>query len=127
MDKYTITFNGKPYRFNLDKINQYCLVSGNKAGNESEITEAYDYDENGEFRLTSKINREITTPGNSQDDMIMYDFIKTMVSRLIESTLPVSAVATQADFGLAIAFNTMLSYGMIEEADEEDMETTETE
>ena len=126
MNKYTLTFNGKQYRFNLDKINQYCLVSGNKAGNESEITEAYETDENGEFHLTSKINREITTPGNSQDDMIMYDFIKTMVTRLIESPMPVYATETQVDFGLAIAFNTMLSYGMIEEAVDVE-EKTETE
>ena len=126
MDKYTLTFNGKRYRFNLDKINQYCLVSGNKAGNESEITEAYETDENGEFHLTSKINREITTPGNSQDDMIMYDFLKTMVTRLIESSMPVYANETQTDFGLAIAFNTMLSYGMIEEAVDQE-ERTETE
>ena len=119
MNNYTLTFNGKAYRFNLDKINQYCLVSSNKAGSESEITEAYETDENGEFHLTSKINREITTPGNSQDDMIMYEFLKTMVSKLIDSTLPVSAVESQADFGFAIAFNTMVSYGMIEEVKEE--------
>ena len=125
MNNYTLTFNGKHYRFNLDKINQYCLVSGNKAGNESEITEAYETDENGEFHLTSKINREITTPGNSQDDMIMYDFIKTMVVRLVESQMPVYANETQTDFGLAIAFNTMIFYGMIEEVTNEEQNKTE--
>lgn len=125
MNKYTLTFNGKHYRFNLDKINQYCLVSSNKAGNESEITEAYETDENGEFHLTSKINREITTPGNSQDDMIMYDFLKTMVSKLIDSDMPVYSVETQADFGFAIAFNTLISYGMIEEVSNEEENKTE--
>ena len=118
MNNYTLTFNGKHYKFNLDKINDYCLVSSTKPGNESEITEAYESDENGDFRLTSKINREITTAGNSQDDVIMYDFVKTMVMKLIDTSMPVSSVETQADFGFAIAFNTMLSYGMIEEIKE---------
>ena len=118
MDNYTITFNNKTYRFNLDKINQFCLVSGEKPGNEREITEAYDFDENGEFRLTSKINREITTQGNIQDDMISYDFVKTMVVKLIDSSIPVTSVSNQADFGFAISFNTLVSYGMIEEIKE---------
>ena len=118
MNNYTLTFNNKMYKLNLDKINQFCLVSGDKMGSEREITEAYEYDESGEFHLTSKINREITTPGNSQDDMIIYDFVKTMVTKLIESPLPVTASSMQADFGFAIAFNTLISYGMIEEITE---------
>lgn len=118
MDNYTLTFNNRTYKLNLDRINEFCLVSGNKPGSEREITEAYEIDDAGEFHLTSKINREITTPGNSQDDMIIYDFVKTMVTRLIESSFPVTATQQQADFGFAIAFNTLLSYGMIEEITE---------
>ena len=117
-DKFTLTFNGKYYRLNLDKINQFCLVSGEKPGSERELTEAYEYDENGEFRLTSKINREITTPGNSQDDMIIYDFVKTMVTKLIESPMPLIVTEEQADFGFALAFNSLISYGMLEEITE---------
>ena len=118
MDKYTLTFNGKYYSLNMDRISQYCLVSSEKPSNESEITEAYDYDENGEFRLTSKINREITSPGNSQGDMFTYDLIKMLITKLIECPLPVYSNETQTDFGFAVAFNTLVSYGMIEEIKE---------
>ena len=118
MSKYTLTYNGKKYQLNLDKINEFCLVSGNKPGNEREITEAYEYDETGEIHLTSKINREITTPGNSQEDMIIYDFVKTMVAKLIDCPMPVMINESQADFGFALAFNTLIAYGMLEEITE---------
>ena len=46
-DKFSLTFNGKHYRLNIRKINEFCLVSSGKNGNEREITEAYENDENG--------------------------------------------------------------------------------
>ena len=114
-DKFSLTFNGKYYRLNIKKINEFCLVSGEKNGNEREITEAYESDENGEFRLSSKINREITTAGNSQEDMIVYDFIKSLVSKLLECNVDTRDTENDVDFGFALAFNTLLTEGMIEE------------
>ena len=114
-DKFSLTFNGKYYRLNINRINEFCLVSGCKNGNEREITEAYENDENGEFRLASKIHREITTPGNSQEDMIVYDFIKGLVSKLLDCSVNTRDTETDVDFGFALAFNTLLTEGMIEE------------
>ena len=114
-DKFSLTFNGKHYRLNIKRINDFCLVSSGKNGNEREITEAYENDENGEFRLSSKINREITTAGNSQEDMIVYDFIKSLVTKLLECDVKVTDSENQVDFGFALAFNTLISEGMIEE------------
>lgn len=117
-ENYSITFNGKYYRLNIEKINQFCLISSGKAGSEGEITEAYESGEDGQFRLTSRINREITTQGNSQDDMIVYDFIKSLAVKLIDCQVRVTDNEYQVDFGFALAFNTMLAYGMIEEITE---------
>ena len=117
-DKYSLTFNGKYYKLNIEKINSFCLVSSGKTGSEGEITEAYDFDENGEFRLSSKINREITTAGNNQDDMIVYDFIKVLVTKLLECQVNTNDTENQVDFGFALAFNTLVAAGMLEEITE---------
>ena len=114
-DKFSLTFNGKYYRLNIKKINEFCLVSSGKDNNEREITEAYENDENGEFRLSSKINREITTAGNTQEDMIVYDFIKGLVAKLLECSVDTRDTENDVDFGFALAFNTLLTEGMIEE------------
>ena len=37
-DKFSLTFNGKHYKLNIERINRFCLVSSEKTGNESEIT-----------------------------------------------------------------------------------------
>ena len=113
--KYSLTFNGKYYKLNIERINNFCLVSSGKNGNEREITEAYENDEKGEFRLSSKINREITPAGNSQEDMIVYDFIKGLVSKLLECNVATRDTENDVDFGFALAFNTLLTEGMIEE------------
>ena len=118
-DKYTLTYDGKFYRINLDKITEYCLISIRKPGSENEITEAYEYDDNGEFRLTSKMNREITSPGAFQNDMIIYDFVKALITKVLDTPMTVTSTETQVDFGFALAFNTLLEYGMVEEIKEE--------
>lgn len=117
-DKFSLTFNGKYYRLNIQRINNFCLVSSGKTGSEGEITEAYETDENGEFRLSSKINREITTTGNTQEDMIVYDFVKGLVVKLLDSQVDAKDTENQVDFGFALSFNTLLSEGMIEEITE---------
>ena len=117
-DKYTLTFDGKYYKLNIERINKFCLVSSGKNSSEGEITEAYETDENGEFRLSSKINREITSTGNGQEDMIVYDFVKSLVAKLLESNVDTIDTEKQVDFGFALAFNTLLAEGMIEEITE---------
>lgn len=113
--KYSLTFNGKRYRLNIKKINEFCLVSNGKNGNEREITEAYESDERGEFRLSSKINREITTAPNSQEDMIVYDFVKVLVTKLLDANVSTLDNEHAVDFGFSLAFNTLLTEGMLEE------------
>ena len=113
--KYSLTFSGKYYKLNIKKINDFCLVSSGRPTSEGEITEAYEIDTEGEFHLTSKINREVTSAGNTQDDVIVYDFIRGLVTKLLETNVKTTDTDTQVDFGFALAFNTLLSEGMIEE------------
>ena len=114
-NKFSLTFDGKFYRLNLERVNEFCLISRGKTNSEGEITEAYESDENGEFHLTSKINREIKTAANNQDDMITYDFVKMLVGRLIESSVSTRENENDVDFGFALVFNTLMSEGMLEE------------
>ena len=114
-ENYLLTFNGKRYKLNLDKINDFCLNAKGDANEEREITEAYEVDENGTFDMTSKINREVTSKGNSQENMIVYDFVKTLINKIVDSSLLVEATEKQTEIGFALIFNTLLSYGMVEE------------
>ena len=117
-DKYSLTFSGKKYRINLDVLNKVCLIPQEKVNPDREITEAYEIDDGGEFRLTSKINREITDAGNAQDNMFIYDFIKTVVAKLLDCGVNTTSTDMNVDFGFALAFNTLLHEGIIEEITE---------
>jgi hypothetical protein len=114
-DKFSLTFDGRYYKLNLAKINEFCLVSRGKTSSEGEITEAYESDENGVFHLTSKINREVKSQGNNQDDMIIYDFVKTLIGKLLEGTVSTRENENDVDFGFALAFNTLIAEGLLEE------------
>ena len=109
--QYLITFNERAYRFNLEKLNEWCFKSKDKENAEREITEAYDFDEDGEFHLTSKINREITSPGDSQDDMLMYDFIKLLIVKALDVHTNIEVFEP----GFILAVNTLIFYGILEE------------
>ena len=50
--------------------------------------------------------------------MIVYDFVKSLVMRIIDDEAKVTATENDIDFGFALAFNTLLSEGMIEEITE---------
>ena len=50
--------------------------------------------------------------------MIVYDFIKGHVSKLLESNVNTNDTENQVDFGFALAFNTLIAEGMIEEITE---------
>ena len=49
---------------------------------------------------------------------IVYDFIKGLVSKLLDSQVNALDNEHQVDFGFALAFNTLISEGMLEEIKE---------
>jgi hypothetical protein len=100
----------KHYRLNLDNISDFCLKTNGEPVKEKEITEAYERDNDGTFNLTSKINRESEATGNTQEGIMVYDFVRSLIEKLF--TLKTDEV------GFAVVFNTLLSYGMIEEIKE---------
>ena len=69
-------FGGKKYFLNLDKIKEVCFAPQNEnSNNELEISQAYEMDDNGEMKLSSKVEHETKTFSNPQSDMIVYDFV----------------------------------------------------
>lgn len=114
-EKYSLTFNGKYYRFNIKRINEICVPPKDSQNTDREITEVFENDENGEFRMNSRVIREITDAGSSQDDMIIYDFIKSITMRFMDYDVKSYNNETDVNTGFALAFNTLLSEGIIEE------------
>ena len=47
--------------------------------------------------------------------MIVYDFVKSLVAKLLDSQVMASDTEEHVTFGFALAFNTLISEGMIEE------------
>jgi len=112
--KNKITFGGNTYRINLLKLKEVCLSSSNEGNTkEIQIAQTYEIDEDGELELQTKVEHETKTIGNPQNDMIIYDIVKILIMSLLEND------NTQKDFeitfGLQIAINTLLSWGILEE------------
>ena len=50
--------------------------------------------------------------------MIVYDFIKGLVTKLLDCNVNTNDTENQVDFGFALAFNTLIGEGMLEEITE---------
>lgn len=114
-DKY-ITFNSKKYAFNLNKIKEICLNSSHDGvSKEFEISQIYDTQDSGELSLSQKIEHETKISGNAQNDMIMYDVLKLLIVTVLENAQPQDAY--QEVFSNALAMNTLIHWGVIEEVE----------
>lgn len=112
-----IKFHDKIYAFDLDAIKKACLVSADQNGKETEVTEAYETDEENKLTLSSKIVRDIKSTGNPQNDMIIYDVVKLFIIRLIDNSSLDSEF--EMDFSTALAINTLIKWGMLVEINDE--------
>lgn len=113
-DSTFVSFNGKKYAFNLDKIKEICLNSSHDGTQkEYEISQIYDTQDNGELSLSQKIEHETKTSGNAQNDMIIYDVLKLLIVTLLENAQPEDAY--QEVFSNALALNTLIQWGVINE------------
>jgi hypothetical protein len=109
-----VSFKGKKYAFNLDKIKEICLNSSHDGiQKEYEISQIYDTQDNGELSLSQKIEHETKTSGNAQNDMIIYDFLKLLIVTLLENAQPEDTY--QEVFSNALALNTLIQWGVINE------------
>lgn len=110
-----ISFAGKTYAINLEKFKEVCTPQTSDLGTrEYEITQVYEADDTGDdFSLQSKVEHETKGAGNAQNDMIVYDVVKMLIVSLLENEK--TEKEFHYDFGTAIALNTLISWGVIEE------------
>lgn len=112
----TLSFKGKKYALNLDKLKKICLGSSSEGGTrEYEISQVYEADETGEMNISSKVEHETKVSGNPQNDMIVYDVVKLLILSLLEKDTPETDF--QWDFGTVLAINTLMSWGVLEEVE----------
>lgn len=112
--KKHITINGHNYSLNLAKLKEVCLSSSSEGGTkEIQIAQTYEMDEQGDFELLSKVEHETKTIGNTQNDMIIYDIVKLLILSLLENDSTMDDL--KITFGLQLAINTLVSWGILEE------------
>ena len=115
-DKY-ISFNGKKYALNLEKLKEVCLTSsGEYDGRESEVTLVYEPDGSGDFNVASRVEHETKSGKILQNDMIVYDIVKLLILGLLENNKTEDEFIF--DFSTAFAVNTLLNWGILEEKNE---------
>ena len=112
-----ITFNGKIYALNLERLKEVCLTPSSEYGaKEMEITQVYEPDNAGEFSISSRVEHETKVNKTPQNDMIVYDIVKLIIISLLENDN--IEADFQYDFGTVFAVNTLLSWGILEEKEE---------
>lgn len=109
---------GKKYAFDLEKIRTFCLRSDKEKDKEVEMVMVYEADTDGSMSMTTKTDREMKVQGNSQNDALTYDYIKLFITAIITKDSPLTKVEDEMDFATALAFNTLLSSGIIYEITE---------
>lgn len=115
-EKY-ISFNGKKYALQLDKLKEVCLSSSLDGGaREMEITQVYEPDAGGEYSISSRVEHETKVSKTPQNDMIVYDFVKLLILSLLENNT--IECDFKIDLGTSIALNTLMSWGILVEINE---------
>lgn len=108
-----IKFGKYSYQINFEKLREICLSSTNDLGTkEIQIVQTYDFDERDEVNLSQKIEHETKTLGGNQNGMI-YEILKLLIISLLENGD--TETEFSMTFGLSIAINTLLEWGIIEE------------
>ncbi|MBP3630263.1 MAG: hypothetical protein J6J23_02105 [Clostridia bacterium] len=112
-----ISFNGKKYAFNLERLKEVSLTPSSENGaREIEITQVYEPDGGGDYTISSRVEHETKVSKTPQNDMIVYDFVKLLIISLLENEGVEENF--QYDFGTTLAINTLLSWGILEEINE---------
>ena len=111
MEEYYINgLNGAKYYLDIDAITKWCLSSSLNPSKETEINEGYDYADNGDFQMTTKVVRELKA-SNSQDDTIRYDFIKNLILPFISEIRHIDEITD--NFSNSLIFNTLIKMGFL--------------
>ena len=117
-EQFFFTPDNRKWGVDIDKFTKLCLTSDTEKSKDTEITEGYEKDDNGDMHQVSKIIREVNSQGNIQNDTIRYDLVKTLLSVVLEKKVMSFGTVEnelQYDFSFNIAFNTLLNAGIIYE------------
>lgn len=74
------------YYLDVDTIINWVFSSSDEQLKETEINEGYDTNEDGDIQMVSKVIRE-SKSNNTQNDTIRYDFIKLLLTPIINGDL----------------------------------------
>jgi hypothetical protein len=108
-----INFGDYTYRINLDKLKEICLTSSNMGGaKEMQIAQTYEMNDDDELTLLSRVEHETRSSNNPQNDMIVYDIVKILLTVLLEDNSTLDNITPT--FNRAITINTLLSWGVLE-------------
>ena len=111
-DRKYVRFEGKCYAFDFDRLVEVCSVkSKDPQKDEIEISNVYDRDDEGEYYVSQKVEREMKRSTNSQSEMMCYDIVKLMMMSLIGDEFPEDAFSWT--MGTALSFNTLLRLGIL--------------
>ena len=106
----TIDLNEKKYFINFDAVFDLIEYSSKNERVETEITDGYEVSENDKtLSQVSKIVRESKYPPESQRDNIRYDFVKYLISIVIENE------DAMPDVGTEICIATLIKHGILVE------------
>lgn len=112
-----IPFNGKKYIFNLDALKKVCLTSSmENPGREVEITNVYEPNGDGDYIIASKVEHETKINKTQQNDMIVYDFVKMLITILLDNDMTEDTFKNT--FGVVLSLNTLINWGILEEINE---------
>ena len=107
-----VRFNGRCYAFDFKKLVEVCsLSSRDPQKDEIEISNVYDRDDEGEYVVSQKVEREMKRSTNSQSEMMCYDIIKLMMMSLVGDEVPEGAF--EWTMGTSLSFNTLLNLGIL--------------
>lgn len=114
MNKNFIKYGNKVYVLDINKIVKWVLSSPSSTNQlkETEINEGYDTNDNGDLTMVTKVVRELKS-NNDQNDTVRYDFIKFLITPLLEISKETNNI--RDNFSNTLLFNTLLEMEFLKE------------
>ena len=102
------------YYFDLKEIMKFVNAANNEFS-ETEITDAYTYDDEGSVALpTSKIVRDLKNKGDNQMANIRYDLLKNLINEILAFEADNEKTPVAVPF---TAINTLEKYNMLKKTE----------
>lgn len=107
----TIEFDKKQYYIDVDRLSELSFIAEKAGRREQEITDGYEIDgDSHQLRPITKMIREINARGDSTNDGLRYDFLKTVILLAFSIESP-----DEINFGDRLVLNTLIKYKILVE------------